>query len=209
VDCWGWNDYGQLGNGTVGGPDGVDGENGYDTPQPVVGISNAVSVATDANDTSYCAVLSTDGVDCWGDNGQGQLGNGTVGGPDGATGYDTPQSVTGITNAVSATSEVEGEANCAVLSTGGVDCWGWNNDGDLGNGTIDAPDGEGGYDTPQSVTRITDAVSVVGGNAGSCAVLSTGGVDCWGENLQGELGNGTIGGPDGSGIYDSPQSVRS
>jgi alpha-tubulin suppressor-like RCC1 family protein len=93
-----------------------------------------------------------------------------------------------------------------------VDCWGWNVDGELGNGTTGGPDGEQGYDTPQAVTGITDAVSVTYGYYGYCAVLSTGGVDCWGYNVDGELGNGTTGGPDEGGDveergYDTPQAV--
>jgi alpha-tubulin suppressor-like RCC1 family protein len=89
-------------------------------------------------------------VDCWGYNGNGELGNGTIDGPDGEYGYDTPQAVTGITNDVSVTSD--GAGYCALLSTGGVDCWGYNGYGQLGNGTIEGPDGEGGYDTPQAVS---------------------------------------------------------
>ena len=74
-----------------------------------------------------------------------------------------------------------------MLATGGVDCWGYNPDGELGNGTTGGPDGPGGYDTPQAVTGITDADDD-GDAAGYCAVLSAGGVDCWGYNLFGELG---------------------
>jgi alpha-tubulin suppressor-like RCC1 family protein len=199
VDCWGVNFYGELGNGTTGGPD----DGGYDTPQPVSGITDAVSVASD--DLGYCAVLWTGGVDCWGYNDGGQLGNGTTGGPDGEYGYDTPQPVSGITDAVSVTTD---GGYCAVLSTGGVDCWGSNDGGELGNGTTGGPDGEYGYDTPQPVSGITDAVSVASDDLGYCAVLSTGGVDCWGYNYYGELGNGTIGGPDDGG-YDTPQPVVS
>ena len=70
------------------------------------------------------------------------MGNGTIGGPDGEDGYDTPQAVTGITNAVSVTSDDAGDGYCAVLSTGGVDCWGYNGYGELGNGTTGGPDGE-------------------------------------------------------------------
>ena len=92
--------------------------------------------------TVVVVLLSTGAVDCWGDNTYGELGNGTTGGDDGANGYDTPQMVRGITNAVS-TSNGGSDDNCAVLSTGGVDCWGDNGDGVLGNGTTRAPDGAG------------------------------------------------------------------
>ena len=192
ADCWGYNYYGSLGNGTTGGPDGED---GWDTPQVVTGITNAISLAGD------CAVLSTGGVDCWGVNFFGQVGNGTTSGPDGAYGYDAPQAVVGITDAVSIT--LDGNTYCAVLSTGGVECWGYNGDGELGNGTtVDS-------DVPVAVTGITNATSVISDDSGNgvCALLSTGGVDCWGDNTNGELGNGMTGGPDGDSGYDTPQVV--
>ena len=144
---------GRVRFGKTGGPDNA----GYDTPHVVSGITDAISVTSGYNG-SYCAVLSTGVVECWGYNGRGELGNGTVGGPDGEDGYDAPQAVTGITNAVSVASDELGY--CAVLSTGGVDCWGANPYGELGNGTTRGPDGEDGYDTPQTVTGITDTVSV-------------------------------------------------
>ncbi len=87
----------------------------------------------------------------------------------------------------------------ALLSTGVVDCWGDNRYGELGTGTTGGPDGENGYDTPQAVSGISNAVFMThdGWNFGGyCAVLSTGSVDCWGDNTGGEIGNGTIGGPD-------------
>src|SRR4029077_14240871 len=129
------------------------------------------------------------------------------------------QAVRGITNAVTITSDsrpLQGSF-CAVLSTGAVDCWGYNYFGELCNGTTQGTDGIGGFDTPQS-TGINDAVSVASdGIDGYCAALSTGGIDCWGLNNSGQLGNGTTGGPDGpggntggsegQGSYDSPQAV--
>lgn len=208
VDCWGPNMYGEIGNGTFDGPEA----DGYDMPQLVHGINNAVFVTSDG-EQSNCALLSTGRVDCWGYSGDGQLGNGVIPRrPDGEYGYDTPQLVVGITNAVSINGEGSvGGGYCAVLSTGGVDCWGDNSSGQLGNGTVGGPI-DGGYDTPQVVNGVTDAVAVTSTDAyfsSACALLSTGRVDCWGDNLVGELGNGTTGGPDGvkSRDYDMPQQV--
>jgi len=181
-----------------------------------VALSGISSVASDDLGTS-CAVLSDGGVDCWGYNEYGLVGNGTVDGPDKGRNYDTPQPVSGLTDAISVTS-----ANylltsfCALLSTGGVACWGTDSGGQLGNGTTGGPDGQDGYDTPQTVTGITHAVSItadapIEGTDGSdsyCAVLSNGTANCWGHNLYEELGNGTIGGPDGRG-FDTPTVVTS
>jgi alpha-tubulin suppressor-like RCC1 family protein len=210
MDCWGENNFGELGNGTINGPDEAY---GYDTPQAVTGITDAVSVSSDeyGNGGSYCALLSTGRMDCWGDNTVDELGNGTTGGPDGGPnggGYDTPEAVTGITDAVSASTDEDGY--CAVLSTGAMDCWGDNIDGELGNGTTGGSDGGNFDDSPEAVSGMTDAVSAANGDLnGYCAVLSSSGADCWGQNSYGELGNGTINGPDGANGYDTPQSVSS
>ena len=98
-----------------------------------------------------------------GDNTDGELGNGTTGGPDcNGSCYDTPQAVTGITTAISVTSvsSVDLAAGyCAVLSTGGVDCWGDNTDGSWATGPPAVPMQGSCYDTPQAVTGITNAAS--------------------------------------------------
>ena len=60
--------------------------------------------------------------------------------------------MTGLTNAASGTSDIVG-GYCTVLSTGGVDCWGDDSLGQLGNGTVDGPDAENGYHTPQALSN--------------------------------------------------------
>ncbi len=179
VECWGYNGNGELGNGTTGGYE--------DVPTAVSGITNATSVAGGGSN-GYCAVLATGGVDCWGANGFGQLGNGTV-----SSYSDVPVAVSGITNAVSV---INGNSNfCAVLATGGVECWGYN-------GGYSSFPGLGGYlgsgsdsiysDVPVAVSGISDAKSLAGDFYGYCAVLATGGVECWGYNSDGELGDGSL-----------------
>ena len=142
-------------------------------------LANVVSVASNSGSSSYCGLLSTGKVDCWGDNGSGQLGNGT------ATNSDVPVAVLGISDAKAVASDVDGNSFCAVLSTGHVKCWGYNDYGELGNGTTTTSD------VPVSVKNITTATAVVGGRYGFCALLSTKHLDCWGYNGYGELGNGT------------------
>ncbi len=125
-----------------------------------------------------CAVQSHGGVDCWGYNEEGQLGNGTT------VSSATPVEVNGITHAASVSTG--SGFSCALLSGGSIDCWGYNAYGTLGNGTTT------NSLTPVAVSGITNA-SGVGAARGqhACAVLSSGGVDCWGNNAHGELGNGT------------------
>ena len=75
--------------------------------------------------------------------------------------------------------------NCAVLSSGAVQCWGYNYYGQLGNGsTVNSA-------LPVTAVGVTSAVAVAAGSSHSCAVLSGGGVQCWGRNFNGQLGNGT------------------
>ena len=177
VDCWGGNDYGELGAGL-----NPSTTNYSDVPVAVSGISNAVSISTSSYDT-FCAVLSSGGVDCWGQNEVGELGAGLT-----TTYSDVPVPVSGISDAVSiGSSEL---LFCAVLSNGGVDCWGNNYDGQLGAGLN--PSTTTYSDVPVAVSGISNAVSVIMNDIedASCAVLSNGGVDCWGENFDGSLGAG-------------------
>jgi alpha-tubulin suppressor-like RCC1 family protein len=162
VDCWGSNEFGELGNG---------GESKSDTPVEVQDVTDATQVS--AGGRSTCAVLSTGHIDCWGS----QLGNGTT------ESSKTPVEVQDITNA---TQVSPGEfSTCAVLSTGHIDCWGANEDGQLGDGTTESTD------TPVEVQGITDATRVSTGELFACAVLSTGHTDCWGAGGLGQLGDGS------------------
>lgn len=169
VRCWGRNDDGQLGN---------DSTMSSTTPVAVMGITTATGVSTGGHHT--CAVLSGGSVQCWGGNAVGQLGNGNN------TASKTPVTVGGISNAVQV-SAGEGH-NCAVLANGSVQCWGYNDTGALGNGGVAASNRLS--TTPVPVNGISTATAVSAGDRHSCAVLSTGSIQCWGDNFDGQLGNG-------------------
>jgi alpha-tubulin suppressor-like RCC1 family protein len=182
VDCWGRNNFGELGDGTT--------ENS-DVPVAVSGITNATQIATGGDHT--CALLTGGGVDCWGWNEYGQLGDATSWGPEGCLYQGSeerpcstaPVPVSGITNATQIATG--GDHTCALLTGGSVNCWGLNGYGELGNG-----DGNGtNSGVPVAVSGITNATSVAGGGVDTCALLNGGSVDCWGGNEFGELGNGT------------------
>jgi alpha-tubulin suppressor-like RCC1 family protein len=96
--------------------------------------------------------------------------------------------VTGLEGAASIT--VGGGSACALLLGGSVECWGYNVDGELGNGT------RFNQITPVPVVGLAGATAVSVGYFSACAVLSTGAVQCWGDNTSGELGIGTATGPD-------------
>ena len=139
--CWGYNLFGQLGNGTTADSS---------TPVAVSGISTATSVT--AGGDHACALLSGGSIKCWGYNGYGSLGNGTT------TDSSTPVTVSAISTAVSVTAG--GEHTCAILSGGSVKCWGFNSDGELGNGTTTDSL------TPVAVSGITAAVAISAGELG-------------------------------------------
>ena len=196
VDCWGDGENGQLGNGTFY----TSGNDGSATPVQVVGVGgtgtlSGVSSLT-STEYSYCALLTSGGVDRWGQGGSGQLGDGTfyTSGNDGSA---TPVQVVGVggTGTLSGVSSLTSTeySYCALLTAGGVDCWGNGIDGQLGNGTINTS----GSATPVQVVGVggtgtlSGISSLTGGLDGYCALLTSGGVDCWGYNVSGELGNGT------------------
>jgi len=170
VDCWGWNQYSQLGNGT---------QASSGTPVEVQGVSAGVQLAAGGDDS--CVVLPTGHIDCWGWNGFGQLGDGTE--ENGLEPGSPPVEVEGVSDA---TQVAVGDHSCALLSTGHVECWGNNAFGQLGDGS------EANSSTPVQARGVTNATQVAAGSYHSCAVLSTGHVDCWGEDRAGELGDGKI-----------------
>lgn len=92
---------------------------------------------------------------------------------------------------------------CAVLSNGTVQCWDGGASGALGNGIANE------YSTtPVEVSGLTSAIAVSAGGGAPCALLADGSIQCWGINLEGELGDGTSTGPSTcSGYPCSPTPV--
>jgi alpha-tubulin suppressor-like RCC1 family protein len=158
VKCWGANISGALGDGTTNR-----------RPRRVVdvsGLSTGVTVIAAGHDHS-CALTSTGGVKCWGDNAFGQVGDGT------SSNRWAPVDVFGLSGGVSAIA-AGGSQSCALTSTGGVKCWGRNRL------------------TPEDVSGLGGGVTAIAtGGAHTCAVTRAGGVKCWGANDHGQLGDGT------------------
>jgi alpha-tubulin suppressor-like RCC1 family protein len=167
VKCWGYNDAGQLGDGTT---------TSRSTSVDTVNLTNGVSaVSTGVFHT--CALTSSDGVKCWGNNSDGQLGDGTT------VNRLTQVDVVGLMNGVDGIS-VGGFHTCALTATGGVKCWGSNIHSQLGDGTTT------NRSPPVDVTGLTSGVSAVSaGKNHTCALTTSGGVKCWGNNNDGQLGN--------------------
>ncbi|MBK8049792.1 MAG: biotin transporter BioY [Anaerolineales bacterium] len=169
VLCWGYNVYGQLGDGT---------QTDHWTPVAVTGITSGIQVIT-AGSGDTCAVNSTGGVKCWGMNLYGQLGDGTT------VNRLTPTNVVGLAGSMQAIS-AGNYHTCALTASGGVKCWGFNQQGQLGTCTADF------VTTPVSVSTLTSGVQFISaGSASTCAVTGTEGAKCWGNNFWGQLGAGT------------------
>ena len=169
VKCWGRNNYGQLGDGTI---------TNRTTPVDVIGLTSGVS-AISAVGSDTCALTSVGGVKCWGRNNYGQLGDGTT------TDRNIPAEVIGLAGEVRAISAGE-YSTCAVTLARGVMCWGSNGGGELGDGT------NTNRSIPAEVIGLTSGVSAIeAGVSHTCVLTTDGGVKCWGELYGGgELGNG-------------------
>ncbi len=166
VRCWGANEAGQAGDGTVGT---------RTLPTPVVDITGATAVA--AGWFHACALIDDGSVRCWGRNAEGQLGDGST--------TDSPVAVT-VAGVGDAIANSAGERHtCAVIADGTVRCWGSNASGQLGDGTTDD------RAMPVEVADLQGAVTVAAGYGQSCAVIDDGSVRCWGGNWAGQLGDGT------------------
>src|SRR5207249_850991 len=187
VQCWGQNNFGQLGNG--------DGSlTSSSVPVPVRDLTTATSVVT--GDSHTCALLADGTVQCWGVGDSGQRGDGTFNNIS-----TVPVAVVGMGGAGHLTNAgavaARGYHSCALLGDGTVWCWGRNQDGQLGNGIpLPAPPGtqcpsSWCSSTPVRVVGITSADAITAGAYHTCALLSDRTVQCWGRNDDGQLGDGT------------------
>ncbi len=128
-------------------------------------------VQIDGYDAHFCAVRASGAVVCWGDNAQGQLGDGTT------VGSGVPVSVLRITDAVQVAT---GRGfSCTVHATGGVSCWGANDSGELGDGTT------AGRNVAAPVEDLAGASLVAAGGGYACAYGSAIGLRCWGTDPSG------------------------
>lgn len=164
MKCWGRNLDGQLGDGST-----------FDriVAVDVLGMGDDItSIATGSQHT--CAVRNG-GVHCWGDNFDSQLGQGE------GTGVPlesrVPLAVPGLASGVAQVSAGDSHT-CALMTNGGVKCWGW------GWGAMPVT-------SPQDVPGLSQAVAVSVGNTHACAIVGTArAARCWGVNDAGQLGNG-------------------
>jgi alpha-tubulin suppressor-like RCC1 family protein len=185
VRCWGANALGQLGADLS--------SSSYNRPQVVLNSAGTgplqSAIAIDVGGDTSCAVLASRQLRCWGNNGSGNVGDGT------GTHRSRPTVVSNVagTGPLTGVAEVSvgNAATCARLLSGQARCWGPNGAGQLGDGT-------------RTMRRRPRVVRTAGGQplAGvsqisvgellTCARLTSGQVRCWGRNAGGGgLGNGS------------------
>jgi alpha-tubulin suppressor-like RCC1 family protein len=117
-------------------------------------------------------------VSCWGDDGFGQLGDGST------TDSDRPVPVPGLPGAV--VRVVAGAVHtCALVEDGEAFCWGQNAHGQLGSGTTR------NASSPVAVAGGLTFQTLLAGGGMTCGFAQGGGEYCWGLNQAGQLGDGT------------------
>lgn len=184
LECWGSNQFGELGLGNTVPFGSAPGQMGSALP--------AVDVAGPAQQVSlgsfHSCALRLDQVVCWGLNGAGQLGNRVAGGTFGDEPGEMGSSLVPVALGQGAKRVAAGTAHtCALLGDGTVKCWGDNSAGQLGLEDLAIrPDPSS---APIQLGR--RALDVVTGNTHTCALLDDGTVKCWGGNEYGQCGTPT------------------
>jgi alpha-tubulin suppressor-like RCC1 family protein/uncharacterized protein YjbI with pentapeptide repeats len=174
VYCWGYNNVGQLGNGTT---------TQSNIPVAVTMPAGVTFTALTVGQLHNCALTNTGAAYCWGKNDVGQIGGGST------TNRLVPTAVTMPTGAVFKSIDAHGVGShtCALTSTGTVYCWGMNSSGQIGDGSNTNRLVPTAVIIPGGVT----VTAIRPGNGHTCALTSTGMAYCWGDNGYGKLGNGT------------------
>jgi alpha-tubulin suppressor-like RCC1 family protein len=191
VRCWGHNNKGQLGYGNTT----LIGDNEHPSTVGDVNVGGPVKQLTTGN-YHTCALLETGNVRCWGYGYYGQLGYPNHTGHNYVGDNETPASVGDVNVgetvlqivASNKNDDASGSAHtCALLSSGGVKCWGHNAEGQLGYGNTTQ------LSQPSASTVDMEGISayaIWAGGMHTCALMSTGKARCWGHNAQGQLGYG-------------------
>jgi alpha-tubulin suppressor-like RCC1 family protein len=168
--CWGDNFFGELGDGT---------KEGRSSPTGVATELRFSSISA-GNDHS-CGIATTGAAYCWGRKNKGQLGDGTQ------TIYEVPVAPpTLVAGGLAFTSLSSGsEHTCGITPEQAVYCWGANEYGQLGDGSLQM------RTTPVPVAGGLRFSSIELGHNTSCGITPARRAYCWGRNDMGQVGDGT------------------
>ena len=186
--CWGWNYYGQIGDGTacVSGSylDGCNGQSGRSTPVEVSLPTGRTATAVATSYYTTCAILDDGSVYCWGENEYGGLGVGNM--SSGSWTYSPQQAQ--LPSGRTAIGISSGHSHtCAVLDDNSMVCWGDGDNYKLGNTTNNQDD----QSLPTYVQSSLNFNSVVLGSYFSCGITTDFKMYCWGSGYYEQLGSNT------------------
>ena len=166
--CWGQNLSGQLGDGS---------RTDARFPRTVGGGLEYRTLVAGWNHT--CGLSTSGNAFCWGQNSEGQLGDGS------RIDRLVPVLVRGAIESLTA-----GNAHTCGISGDQVLCWGNNRFGQLGNGSTEgSPQPVSVQGLPTAATQA--ATQIVAGAVHTCVLVADGSAYCWGQNLYGQLGDGS------------------
>ena len=209
LKCWGFNDYGQLGQGnTAEIGDGVGKAITASAPINIgTGLSTAlVSAGGEIVSGSTCVITNKNDVKCFGDNVAGQLGQGSTSNlGDGRNEQGNKLNIVDLGRGRTAIDIDSGARHqCALLDNGDVKCWGLNDEGQLGQGNTlnlgDAPNEMG--ENLKAIALGAKAKTIAVGAKHSCVITDTDTVKCWGLNANGQLGQDNL-----ENLGDDPKEI--
>jgi alpha-tubulin suppressor-like RCC1 family protein len=172
LKCWGYGTNYQLGNNAtanVTSPTQIDATVKYAT----VSGGGAKHV---------CGITSTGVLKCWGKQNQyGEIGDGTTN-VDSAT-FHVPKTIASGTSFASVSTAAF--QSCAITTAGALKCWGYNLEGELGDGTTTSRNVPTTIDTGVSYSQVSTGFNH------TCGISTAGVLKCWGANSSRQLGDGT------------------
>src|ERR1039457_4061280 len=180
--CWGDNRSGQLGDG------GTVSNSSVPVAVKTSGVlAGRTLTQITAGGYDSCALDAAGAAYCWGDNGTGELGDGKAGDSSVPVAVDTSGVLAGRALTQIAAGWIDA---CAVDTAGAPYCWGYNADGELGNGKASDSSVPVAVDT-SGVLAGRALTQVSAGTYSACAVDAAGAPYCWGANSWGQLGDGS------------------
>lgn len=168
--CWGQNELGELGTGSEPRP----------TPAPHAVAGGVTFVSVEPGGISSCGLTTTGAIDCWGVSLFREfVFDSSVGRPVSRR-RAVPTPIPGGMTFVALS--VGGNDACAITAAGAAYCWGYNRNGELGNGDTLTPT------TPTAVAGGFAFRTVSAGNLHTCGLTLAGAAYCWGSDFDGEIG---------------------